>query len=79
MPTCPCRSGCTGPPAFPGDIVQDLNARMRELAGTAEMKAKLWSLSAIAALETPEQMAASTAADDKINRELIAAAKIQLE
>ncbi len=43
------------------------------------MKAKLWSLSAIAALETPEQMAASTAADDKINRELIAAAKIQLE
>ncbi len=75
----PLSFGLYGPAGIPGDIVQDLNARMRELAGTAEMKAKLWSLSAIAALETPEQMAASTAADDKINRELIAAAKIQLE
>ncbi len=62
---------------MPVEIVQDLNARMRELAATRDMRAKLWSLSTIAPLQTPEQLAA--AADDKINRERIAAARIQLE
>ena len=50
---------------------------MHELAATGDMRATLWSLSAIAPLQTPEQMAAAT--DDKINRERIAAARIQLE
>ena len=75
----PLSFGLYGPAGMPVEIVRDLNARMRELAATDDMKAKLWALSAIAPLQTPEQMAAATAADDKINRDLIAVSKIQLE
>jgi tripartite-type tricarboxylate transporter receptor subunit TctC len=75
----PLSYGFYGPAGMPPDIVERLNARLRELAANAEMKARLWQLSVVVPVHTPVEMAAAIEADSRNNRALIETAGIKLD
>jgi tripartite-type tricarboxylate transporter receptor subunit TctC len=67
------------PVGTPKDIVTKLNARMIEIAKTADMKARLIAVNAVAPLQSPEDMARHLLEDTKAMAELIKAANIKIE
>ncbi|MBS0243605.1 MAG: tripartite tricarboxylate transporter substrate binding protein, partial [Proteobacteria bacterium] len=67
------------PAGTPADIVKTLNAKVVEIANTDDMKKKMRELNVVVPIETPEQMGAYLASDNKANQELIKAANIKLE
>jgi tripartite-type tricarboxylate transporter receptor subunit TctC len=67
------------PAGTPKDIVAKLNAKMLEIAGSDDMKAKMRAVNAFVPLQTPEDMAKHLLEDIKANAELIAAANIKIE
>jgi tripartite-type tricarboxylate transporter receptor subunit TctC len=68
-----------GPAGTPKDIVQKINARVAEIAGSDDMKARMRSIGAAIVVQTPEQVAQHLLDDTKSNAELIKAANIKLE
>jgi tripartite-type tricarboxylate transporter receptor subunit TctC len=67
------------PAGTPKEIIAKLNAKMQEIAGTDDMKAKLIAVNAVAPLQSPEDMAKHLIEDIKANAELIKAANIKIE
>ncbi len=62
-----------------GRLRDGIESRQLAWIATPAMRVRLWALSAMAPLQTPEQMAAANLADSDINRRLIASAKIKLD
>ena len=56
-----------------------MNAKMREIAATDEMRKKMTEISADVPLQTPEEIAAFMKNDFATNAELIKIAKVKLE
>jgi tripartite-type tricarboxylate transporter receptor subunit TctC len=67
------------PAGTPKDIIAKFNAKMREIASTEDMKAKLIAVNAVAPLQSPEEMASHLRDDIKANAELIRLANIKIE
>lgn len=67
------------PAGTPPEIVARLNAKVIEIAATAEMKAKLKELSFDVPLQKPDEIVKDLLEDGKINEEIIKAANIKLE
>lgn len=67
------------PAGTPKAIISTINAKMRELALTADLKEKLWRANATVIPRSPEQIVEATLADSRVNAELIKAAKIKLD
>ena len=71
--------GFYGPKGLPDDIVQKLNAKMRELAANDEFKKKLWSVNSILTPMTPAELRTALEDDIKANLEIIKAANVKIE
>jgi tripartite-type tricarboxylate transporter receptor subunit TctC len=67
------------PAGTPADIIQKFNAKVTEIAKTAEMQAAMTKLSVDLPIQTPAEMAEFLKADIKRNTEVIKAANIKLE
>jgi putative tricarboxylic transport membrane protein len=67
------------PAGTPKDIVNKLNAKMVEIAGSDDMKAKMRAVNAFVPLQTPGEMAKHLVEDIKANAELIRLANIKIE
>jgi tripartite-type tricarboxylate transporter receptor subunit TctC len=67
------------PAGTPKDIIGKLNAKMIEIAGSDDMKAKMRAVNAFVPLQTPEQMAKDLVDDIKVNADLINLANIKIE
>ena len=67
------------PAATPKEIVAKLNAKMVEIANTAEMKARLLSINVAFTPQTPEEMAHHFTEDTKRIAELIRLTNLKLE
>ncbi len=67
------------PAGTPADIVQKFNAKVTEIAKTAEMQAAMIKLSVDLPVQTPAEMAEFLKSDIKRNTEVIKAANIKLE
>ena len=71
--------GFYGPKGLPDDIVQKMNAKMRELAANDEFKKKLWSVNSILTPMTPAELRKALEDDIKANLEIIKAANVKIE
>jgi tripartite-type tricarboxylate transporter receptor subunit TctC len=67
------------PTGTPADIVAKLNAKVREIAATDEMKARMREINVIVPLQSPEDMAKYLAEDSARNADLVKAANVKLE
>ncbi len=67
------------PAGTPKEIVTALNAKVVEIAKTAEMKEKMRSINVIVPIQTPEEMSKHLVEDIARNNEVIKAANIKLE
>ncbi len=67
------------PAGTPADIIQKFNAKVTEIAKTAEMQAGMTKLSVDLPVQTPAEMAEFLKSDIKRNTEVIKAANIKLE
>ena len=67
------------PAGTPNGIVEKLNAKMVEIANTAEMKARLLALNVACPLQTPEEMGRHLHEDTKRVAELIRQTNLKLE
>jgi tripartite-type tricarboxylate transporter receptor subunit TctC len=67
------------PAGTPADIIQKFNAKVTEIAKTAEMQAAMTKLSVDLPIQTPAEMAEFLKNDIKRNTEVIKAANIKLE
>jgi tripartite-type tricarboxylate transporter receptor subunit TctC len=67
------------PKGTPKSIIDKLNAKMREIAATDEMKKRMREVSADVPLQNPEEIAAFMKNDFATNAELIKVAKVKLE
>lgn len=67
------------PSGTPKEIIKTLNAKMVEIAKTADMQAKMRAISVSVPTQTPEELGKHLLNDFKLNREVIKAAKIKLE
>jgi tripartite-type tricarboxylate transporter receptor subunit TctC len=67
------------PAGTPADIVQKFNAKVTEIAKTADMQAGMTKLSVELPVQTPAEMVEFLKADIKRNTEVIKAANIKLE
>jgi tripartite-type tricarboxylate transporter receptor subunit TctC len=67
------------PVGTPVDIVTKLNAKVVEVAGTDDMKARMRGINVQVPLQTPAEMSAYLTADIGRNAEVIKAASIKLE
>jgi tripartite-type tricarboxylate transporter receptor subunit TctC len=67
------------PAGTPKDIIEKLNAKIVEIAKTADMKTKMLAISVAVPLQTPEELRAFLVEDNKANGDLIKAANIKLE
>ena len=67
------------PAGTPREIVEKLNAKIVEIAGTDDMKARMRAINVIVPLQTPEQVGQHLVADLKSAGDLIHAADIKLE
>jgi tripartite-type tricarboxylate transporter receptor subunit TctC len=61
------------------DVIAKLNAKVVEIAKTADMKEKMTALNAQVPIQTPEEMAAYLAADIARNAAVIKAANVKLD
>ncbi len=68
-----------GPAGVPKDILEKINARVRELSATDEMKAKLLAAGATPVIQTIDDMAKFRDEDSKAMAELVKAAKIKID
>jgi tripartite-type tricarboxylate transporter receptor subunit TctC len=67
------------PAGTPKEIVAKLNAKMLEIAGSADMKARLLGLNVACPLQTPEEMGRHLQEDTKRVAELIRLTNLKLE
>lgn len=67
------------PAGTPADIIQKFNAKVTEIAKTADMQAAMTKLSVDLPVQTPTEMAEFLKNDIQRNREVIKAANIKLE
>jgi tripartite-type tricarboxylate transporter receptor subunit TctC len=67
------------PAGTPPDIVEKLNAKMREIAATPEMKTRLLALNVACPLQTPQEMGRHLVEDTKRVAELIRLTNLKLE
>jgi tripartite-type tricarboxylate transporter receptor subunit TctC len=67
------------PAGTPADIIQKFNAKVTEIAKTAEMQAAMTKLSVDLPIQTPAEMSEFLKSDIKRNTEVIKAANIKLE
>jgi tripartite-type tricarboxylate transporter receptor subunit TctC len=67
------------PAGTPKEIIAKLNAKMLEIAGSADMKAKLLGLNVACPLQTPEEMGRHLQEDTKRVAELIRLTNLKLE
>jgi tripartite-type tricarboxylate transporter receptor subunit TctC len=67
------------PAGTPADIIEKFNAKVTEIAKTAEMRAAMTKLSVDLPVQTPAEMAEFLKSDIKRNSEVIKAANIKLE
>jgi tripartite-type tricarboxylate transporter receptor subunit TctC len=67
------------PAGTPADIIQKFNAKVTEIAKSAEMQAAMTKLSVDLPIQTPAEMAEFLKSDIKRNTEVIKAANIKLE
>ena len=67
------------PAGTPADIIQKFNAKVTEIAKTAEMQAAMTKLSVDLPIQTPAEMVEFLKSDIKRNTEVIKAANIKLE
>ena len=67
------------PAGTPPDIIKRLNAKALEIAGSAEMRAKLRELNFSVPLQTPEEIVKDLIEDGRINGEIVKAANIKLD
>lgn len=67
------------PAGTPKDIIGKLNAKIVEIAGAEDMKAKMREINVVVPLQSPGEVGAFLAADSKRNAEVIKAANIKLE
>jgi tripartite-type tricarboxylate transporter receptor subunit TctC len=67
------------PAGTPREIVTKLNTRMLEIAGSADMKARLLALNVSCPLQTPEEMGGHLREDTKRVAELIRLTNLKLE
>ena len=67
------------PAGTPKEIVEKLNAKMLEIAGAPDMKAKLLALNVACPLQTPEEMGRHLQEDTKRVAELIRLTNLKLE
>ena len=71
--------GFYGPAGLPKEIVDKMNAKMRELAQNDEFKKKIWNAGALMTPMTPPEMAKYLADDSASNLAFIKAANVKLE
>jgi tripartite-type tricarboxylate transporter receptor subunit TctC len=67
------------PAGTPKDVIGKFNAKIRELAKTEDMQAKMLAVNTVVPLQTPDEMALHLRQDIKANAELIQAANIKLD
>ncbi|HZT48582.1 MAG TPA: tripartite tricarboxylate transporter substrate binding protein [Hyphomicrobiaceae bacterium] len=67
------------PAGTPKEIITTLNAKVVEIAKTADMKEKMRSINVIVPIQTPEEMSKHLVEDIARNNEVIKAANIKLE
>lgn len=67
------------PEGVPKEIIDTLNAKVRELSKTEDMIGRLRQVHAAPVIQTPEEMAAFRAADTKAMAELIKIANIKIQ
>lgn len=67
------------PAGTPKDIIARMNAKMLEIGGDPEFKARMQAINVVLPLQTPEQMAQHLETDTKAIGALIRAANIKLE
>ncbi len=71
--------GFFGPAGLPPEIVAKMNGKMLELLKSDDFKKKLWTVNAIAASQTPADMAKHVEADIAANLAIIKAANVKIE
>ena len=67
------------PAGTPKEIVQKLNAKLVEIAGSDDMKSRMLALSVVLPLQTPEETGKHLEEDTRRNAEVIRIADIKLE
>jgi tripartite-type tricarboxylate transporter receptor subunit TctC len=67
------------PAGTPKDIIQKLNVKMAEIAGTNDMKAKMRAISVAVPIQSPEELGRHLVEDLKRNLEVIKAANIKID
>jgi tripartite-type tricarboxylate transporter receptor subunit TctC len=67
------------PAGTPKDIINRFNAKAREIAQSAELKAQMRAISVSVPVQTPEELGRHLVDDIKLNLEIIKAAKIKID
>ena len=67
------------PAGTPKEIIAKLHAKIVEIAKTADMQAKMLSISVSVPIQTPEELRAFQAKDSQANADLIKAARIKID